>query len=99
MRGRVYGTKEAPRLSVFRSAKYIYAQMIDDESGKTLLSADDRKIKKGEKTARAFEVGSAISKTAKDKGIKKAVFDRAGYKYHGRVKSLAEGARKEGLKF
>ena len=94
------------RLSVFRSNSNIYAQIIDDEKQKTLLafSSLDKELKKksGDKTGNiktASEVGSAIAKKAKENGIKEVYFDRGGYLYHGRVKALAEAARKEGLKF
>lgn len=99
IRGKISGTAERPRLCISRSAKYIYAQIIDDEKRITIVSANDKEIKKGKKTERAVEVGKLIAKEAKNKKIKKVVFDRGGYKYHGRVKSLAEGARKEGLEF
>ena len=120
IRGKISGTLKRPRLCVFRSSKHIYAQLIDDEKGKTLASADDRKLKttKGKitdkgpssedkkekkklvgKQAAAFKVGKLIAQKAKDLKIEKVVFDRGGYKYHGRVKVLAEGARQEGLKF
>lgn len=100
----VKGTKERLRLSVFRSASYIYAQLIDDASGATVLSASDLKETKSKeslvgKKASAFKVGEILAKEAKNKGIKAVVFDRGGYKYHGRVKALAEGARKGGLIF
>lgn len=100
VRAKISGTKQRPRLCVFRSNQHIYAQLIDDENGKILLSSSDLKIKKeGNKTAMASEIGKAIAKTALEKGIKEIVFDRAGYIYHGRVKALAEGAREGGLKF
>ncbi|RLD23035.1 MAG: 50S ribosomal protein L18 [Bacteroidetes bacterium] len=97
----VSGTQEVPRLSVFRSNKDIYAQVINDNEGKTLASASSLKLdgKGKNKTELAFEVGTAIAETAKQNGIEKVVFDRGGYLYHGRVKSLADGARKGGLKF
>ncbi len=103
IRARVSGTPERPRLQVFRSLNHIYAQIIDDEAGKTILSESDAKAseaaKKKTKTERAFEVGEAIAKKAQEKNIKKVVFDRKGYLYHGRVKAVAEGARKGGLQF
>jgi len=100
VRAKVSGTTSRPRLSVFRSAKYIYAQLIIDEEGKTVIAVDDRKIKtKKPKTDRALEVGKLIAKEAISKKIEKVVFDRGGYKYHGRVKAVAEGARAGGLKF
>lgn len=99
IRGRVFGTAKRPRLSVFRSAKYIYAQLIDDEKGVTLASASGLEVKKGTKKERAAAVGEAIAVRAKKKKIKKVVFDRGGYAYHGRVKVVAEEARKGGLEF
>ncbi len=100
IRAKVIGTKEVPRLYIFRSNKHIYAQLIDDDKGKTLISAKDVDIKKKiKKTELALEVGKLIAKKALEKKIEKVVFDRAGYKYHGRVKSLADGARQGGLKF
>lgn len=102
IRAKVIGTKERPRLSVFRSNKHIYVQLIDDEIGRTLIMAKDTEVKtrtKKTKTEQAFEVGRLIAKKALDKKITKVVFDRGGYKYHGRVKALAEGAREGGLKF
>jgi len=99
IRARIFGSAKVPRLSIFKSNKFIYAQIIDDESGKTLGSASDSKFIKGNKTARAEEVGSTIGKIAKSKKISKIVFDRSGYKYTGRIKSLAEAVRKTGIKF
>ncbi len=101
IRARVSGDSERPRLQVFRSSKHIYAQIIDDEAGKTLFSANDFSVEKkeGGKTPVAFEVGKIIAKKAKEKKIKKVVFDRRGYLYHGRVKALADGAREGGLQF
>ncbi len=101
IRSRIAGTKERPRLVVFRSLKHIYAQLIDDSEGKVILSSNDFNIEKKEKgkIAPAFELGREIAKKAKEKKIESVVFDRRGYLYHGRVKAVAEGARKEGLKF
>jgi len=99
---KVLGTTKKPRVSVFRSNVNIYVQIIDDEKRKTLFEASslskdfERKGKK--KVDQAFEVGKMIAKKALEKGIKEAVFDRNGYRYHGRVKSVAEGAREGGLK-
>ncbi len=95
------GTAKKPRLCVFRSLNHIYAQMIDDEKGKTILQAKDYEIKKkvAGKVALAKEVGKLIAEKASEKKIVSIVFDRGGYKYHGRVKALAEGAREGGLKF
>uniref|UniRef100_A0A7C4UDF8 Large ribosomal subunit protein uL18 n=1 Tax=candidate division WOR-3 bacterium TaxID=2052148 RepID=A0A7C4UDF8_UNCW3 len=104
LRKKVFGTEEKPRLSVYRSLKHIYAQIIDDVKGHTILSVStlSRELKdilKGKKkTEQAFIVGETIGKMALEKGIKQVVFDRGGFKYHGRVKAIAEGARKSGLK-
>lgn len=92
VRAKIRGTAERPRLCIFRSNKYIYAQIIDDEKGKTLVSAKAQ-LKAADK------VGQDIAKKAMKEKIKKVIFDRGGYKYHGRVKALAEGAREGGLKF
>jgi len=105
-RKKVFGTPERPRLVVFRSLRHIYAQIIDDTKGHTLVSActlspairDDVAKMEG-KVAKAFAVGEYLAKLAEEKGIKKVVFDKAGYRYHGRVKALADGARKGGLEF
>jgi large subunit ribosomal protein L18 len=100
VRAKVSGTAERPRLVIFRSLTNTYAQIIDDETGKVLCGTSDLKSKsKGTKVERAKEVGAEIAKIAKEKKIESVVFDRNGYKYHGRVKSLAEGAREGGLKF
>ncbi len=100
IRTELSGTEEKPRLSVYRSLKHIYCQLIDDTKGEVLASAKDTDIdKKGDKTELAFETGKLLAERASEKDIKKAVFDRSGYKYHGRVKALAEGAREGGLKF
>lgn len=99
IRAKAFGTKEKPRLYVFKSNKHIYGQLINDESGKILASASDLKIKKGARIDLAKEVGKLVAQKAKDLKIEKVVFDRGGYKYHGRVKALAEGSREAGLKF
>ncbi len=99
VRAKVSGTAECPRLNVFRSNKNIYAQIIDDVKGVTLVSASSLDMENGSNKEAAFKVGEAIAKKAIDKGIDKVVFDRGGYIYHGRVKELAEGARQGGLKF
>jgi len=103
VRAKISGTAKRPRLSVYRSNKVIYAQLIDDEKGRTLASFDDKKLSKTEKekkakTEIAHLVGEKIAELAKKAKISSVVFDRSGYKYHGRVKALAEGARKGGLK-
>ncbi len=107
VRSKVYGTAKVPRLCVFRSAKHIYAQLIDDDTGKTILQAKDFEIKAtagkkdatGAKVELAKEVGKLIAVKAKEKKIIEVKFDRGGYKYHGRVKALADSAREAGLKF
>lgn len=99
IRGRISGTPERPRLSVFRSNKQIYAQVIDDLAGNTLASASSKGITEGTKSEIAEKVGEAIAKKAIEAGITTVVFDRNGFLFHGRVKSLADGARKGGLKF
>lgn len=91
--------QEKPRLSVFRSNKFIYAQLIDDQAGKTLASGSDRDLKSPNKTGRAKELGKVIADKIKKAGIETIVFDKGSYKYHGRVKAVAEGAREGGLKF
>ncbi len=96
---KISGTAERPRLSVFRSNKFIYAQLIDDTKGTTLASFSDVKIEKGTKNERAINVGKEIAKIAIEKGIKTVVFDRNGFKYTGRVKLLADKAREGGLIF
>lgn len=99
IRAKVKGTAKSPRLSVFRSNQYVYAQLIDDDKGKIIISLNDCKIKKGTKTEKAKEIGQLIAKEALAQKINKVVFDRGGYKYHGRIKAVAEGAREGGLKF
>lgn len=100
MRFRITGTPERPRLAVFRSAKHIYAQIIDDVKGVTLVSASTLNVNaEGTKTDAAKVVGEAVAKKALDAGITKVVFDRGGNIYHGRIKALAEGAREAGLDF
>ncbi len=105
VRKKVFGTPERPRLNVFRSLKHIYAQIIDDTIGHTLVAASTldptirEKIKGKTKTEQAREVGRLLAQKALAKGITRVAFDRGGYKYHGRVKALAEGAREGGLEF
>ena len=101
IRRRVRGSSERPRLAVFRSVKHIYAQLIDDGAGHTLVSAssNEKKAANGGNVAGAKAVGKLIAERAKDKGIQTVVFDRGGYLYHGRVKALADAARQAGLEF
>lgn len=101
VRAKIAGTPERPRLNVFRSAKHIYAQLIDDVNGVTLAAASslEKEIEGGANKEAARKVGQLIAKKAADKGISDVVFDRGGYLYHGRVLELAEGARECGLKF
>jgi large subunit ribosomal protein L18 len=101
VRKRVVGTAARPRLVVFRSSKHIYAQVVDDARGVTLVGAADTsegiEVEGKGKTAKSFALGRLIAARAKEKGIARVVFDRGGYQYHGRVKAVAEGARKGGL--
>ncbi|MEK7546823.1 MAG: 50S ribosomal protein L18 [Patescibacteria group bacterium] len=101
-RAKIFGTAQKPRLSVFRSNRYVYAQLIDDEKGRTLAGVSAPGIKKSahkdSKTAQASRVGEELAKKAMAAGVKQAIFDRGSYKYHGRVKAIAEGAKKGGLK-
>lgn len=105
VRKKVSGTAERPRMNVFRSLQHIYAQVIDDEIGHTLVSAStvdaevQQRINGLDKTAQARVVGQVLAERAIGKGVTKVVFDRGGYKYHGRVKALAEGSRQGGLEF
>ena len=106
VRSKVYGSPERPRLNVFRSANHIYAQIIDDDKGYTLVAASTVEVDlkkeladKSTKMVEATQVGAMIARRAKEKGIDKVVFDRAGYLYHGRIKALADGAREAGLNF
>ena len=99
IRGKISGTPERPRMSVFRSNKGIYVQIIDDIAGNTLVAASSKGLEGGTKTEVAAKVGADIAKKAMDKGITHVVFDRKGYLFHGRVKSLADAAREAGLKF
>jgi len=101
-RAKLAGISNRPRLSIFRSGKYTYAQVIDDAKMQTLVSASTTEMKKTEKASGkdlAEKLGELIAKRAIEKGIKKVVFDRGEYSYHGRVKAVADGARKGGLKF
>ena len=102
VRAKIMGTKDCPRLAVFRSNKHIYAQLIDDVKAVTLLSASDLKIKKAAKVTKSDlskEVGKLLATQAKEHKIECVVFDRGGYRYHGRIKAVADGAREGGLKF
>lgn len=100
VRAKVQGDASKPRLCVFRSNQYIYAQLIDDATGKTILSVNDIEMKgKDKKSDSSKKLGKILAEKALEKKIAEVVFDRGGYKYHGRVKALAEGAREGGLKF
>jgi large subunit ribosomal protein L18 len=99
VRKRVMGTAERPRLVVFRSLKHISAQLVDDVARRTIATVTSTTLESGKKTEKSTEVGKLIAAKAKDAGITKVVFDRAGYKYHGRVKAVADGAREGGLEF
>ena len=99
IRGRISGTAARPRMTVFRSNKQIYVQLVDDLAGKTLVSASSKGIAEGNKSEIAAKVGESIAKKALEAGISEVVFDRNGYLFHGRVKSLADAARNGGLKF
>jgi large subunit ribosomal protein L18 len=102
VRGKIRGTAERPRLHVFRSNRGIFAQLVDDDAGKTLVSASWTGLPQafsGDKTEQAAEVGKRLAAAAQKAGIESVVFDRGGYLYHGRVKALADGAREGGLQF
>jgi large subunit ribosomal protein L18 len=106
IRSKVAGTSERPRLAVFKSTRYIYAQLVDDAAGHTLVQAssfepDVRKLVEGSAKGRAAArtVGEVVADRAKEQGIRRVVFDRGGYRYHGRIKELAEAARSKGLQF
>jgi large subunit ribosomal protein L18 len=102
VRGKVRGTAERPRLAIFRSNRGIFAQLVDDDAGKTIASASWTglpKSFKGTKTEQAAEIGKRLAEAAKKAGVETVVFDRGGYLYHGRVKALADGAREGGLQF
>jgi large subunit ribosomal protein L18 len=101
IRGKIAGTAQRPRLSVFRSNKGIYAQLVDDASGTTLAAAASVHLDaaSGDKTAQATAVGQLLAERARAHGVESVVFDRGGYLYHGRVKALADGAREGGLQF
>jgi len=99
IRAKLAGTEARPRLNVYRSLNNIYAQVIDDQTGTTLVSASTIKLKTGGNIAAAKEIGKEVAEKAVEKGIKKVVFDRGGYLYHGRIKALADAAREAGLEF
>jgi len=105
VRKKISGTAERPRLNVFRSLRHIYAQIIDDDRGRTLVAASTQdpalrdQLAGLDKTAQAKVVGQALAERAQDKSVRQVIFDRGGYKYHGRVKALADGAREGGLEF
>ena len=103
VRKKVHGTPERPRLVVFRSAKHIYAQVVDDTRGVTLVGASDRSdgiaVEGAGKVARSLALGKLIASRAKERGIGRVVFDRGGFRYHGRIKAVADGARTGGLEF
>lgn len=100
VRAKIRGTENSPRLSVFRSNKYMYAQAIDDEKGKTLVSISEKKLKEGKtKTEKSKILGNLMAERLKKEKIERIVFDKGSFKYHGRVKAFAEGLREGGLKF
>lgn len=102
VRAKIKGTKDRPRLSVFRSNRFIYAQLIDDEVGKTIVGVSEKQTKEkltGDKKSRAKALGVLLAKKAMDKKVKKVVFDRGSYAYHGRVSAISQGAREGGLEF
>ena len=99
VRKKVTGSADRPRLVVFRSLKHITAQLVDDVGRRTLMTVTSTDLESGKKTEKSLAVGKRIAERAKDAGITKVVFDRAGYKYHGRVKAVADGAREGGLEF
>ena len=99
IRKKIQGSAERPRLCVFRSGKHMYAQLVDDTSGSTLVAASTLKMPKGSNRESAKAIGMEVAKAAQSKNIKNVVFDRSGYLYHGRVKALADGLREAGLKF
>lgn len=99
IRSRISGTSSRPRLSVFKSNRGMFLQIIDDEAGKTLVSASSKETKEGTKTEKAKELGKIIAEKAIKEKIKTVVFDRGGFQYHGRIKAVADGAREAGLEF
>jgi large subunit ribosomal protein L18 len=99
VRKKISGTADRPRLVVYRSLKHIYAQLVDDDAQRTIMTVSSHSVDEGKKTEKSTEVGKRIAARAKEAGITRVVFDRAGYKYHGRVKAVADGAREGGLEF
>lgn len=100
IRAKVSGTPERPRISVFKSNRGMFVQLIDDTKGTTIVSVNSKELEtKGDKKTKSFEMGKLLAKKAIEKKIEKAVFDKSSYKYHGRIESLASGAREGGLKF
>jgi large subunit ribosomal protein L18 len=99
VRAKIEGDAKRPRLSVFRSNQGMFLQLIDDQAGKTLASADSKEVKADNKVSNSFELGKLLAEKAKKAGITEVVFDRGGYQYHGRVKAAADGAREGGLIF
>lgn len=102
LKAKISGTAEVPRVSVFRSNKHIFVQLVDDTIGKTLVSSTIKSVKntiKGTKTELAEKIGEMVAQKAKEAGISRVVFDRGGYKYHGRIRAVAEGLRRSGLIF
>ena len=99
IRKKIFGTPDRPRLAVFRSQKHIYAQVIDDVAGKTLVAASSAKAESGSRVGDAKAVGQSVAEQAQAAGVQTVSFDRGGYRFHGRVKALADAAREAGLKF
>jgi large subunit ribosomal protein L18 len=101
VRAKIRGTQERPRLSVFRSNRGVFAQLVDDTTGKTIAAVNwtEADLRKLDRTEQAKRVGELLAQRAKDAGVETCVFDRGGYRFHGRVRALAEGAREGGLKF
>ncbi|MBI2677088.1 MAG: 50S ribosomal protein L18 [Candidatus Yanofskybacteria bacterium] len=99
VRAKISGTEKVPRISVFRSAKHVYVQAVNDTIGKTVFSASDSDLKEKNKIKKSFAVGEMLGQAIKKEGISKILFDRGGFKYHGRIKALADGLRSAGLKF
>ncbi len=98
-KAKIFGTAKKPRLCVFKSLKHVFVQLIDDEKNKTLIGVSDKGLKGKNKVERALATGKLLAEKAQAKKIKQCVFDKSGYKYHGRIKAVADGAREGGLKF